>query len=94
MKNKEFNIEEFKDLMIESDIQGLNYLFTNEIIYYNRLNERDNYIYNLYLATIALNHCQIDYEESYIPKYFNNDIYYNAKIALLKELDLLEVFYE
>ena len=61
MENKNFNKKEFWELMEESDRQGLEYLYANEIKYY-RKTDRGTYIKILYDVVDTLNFCQMIYE--------------------------------
>lgn len=83
LENKDFNEKEFKEIISSSDIEGIQYLYDNEIKYYNRFIQKQNYIYNLYVATCSLNQCN-DYYEHEIG--INLDIYKQVRNTLLTEL--------
>lgn len=89
LENKDFNFKEFKDILNGSDIAGLEYLYENEIKYYNLFIPRNDYIYKLYIATCSLN-CCVEYYESYsqtkCENNFDYDIYTNTRDLLFKEL--------
>lgn len=87
MKNKDFNKKEFWELMNESDIQGLEYLYANEIEKYGQ-EERETYIRMLYFVVETLNYCQVEYETSDVTRFYDSDLYINAKRMLFNELEL------
>ena len=87
MKNKNFNKKEFWELMEESDRQGLEYLYANEIKYY-RKTDRETYIKTLYDVIDTLNFCQMIYETTDVTRFYNSNLYINAKRMLFNELEL------
>ena len=87
MKNKNFNKKEFWELMEESDRQGLEYLYANEIKYY-RKTDRETYIKTLYDVVDTLNFCQMIYETTDVTRFYNSNLYINAKRMLFNELEL------
>lgn len=87
MKNKDFNKKEFWELMEESDRQGLEYLYANEIKYY-RKTDRGTYIKTLYDVVCTLNFCQMIYETTDVTRTYDSNLYINAKRMLFNELEL------
>lgn len=87
MKNKDFNKKEFWVLMNESDIQGLKYLYANEIEKYGQ-GERETYIRTLYDVVDTLNFCQMIYETTDVTRFYDSNLYINAKRMLFNELEL------
>lgn len=87
MKNKNFNKKEFWELMEESDRQGLEYLYANEIKYY-RKTDRETYIKTLYDVVDTLNFCQMIYETTNVTRFYDSNLYINAKRMLFNELEL------
>ncbi len=87
MKNKNFNKKEFWELMEESDRQGLEYLYANEIKYY-RKTDRETYIKTLYDVVDTLNFCQMIYETTDVTRFYDSNLYINAKRMLFNELEL------
>lgn len=92
MENKDFNYKEFKEIVNSSDTAGLDYLYENEIKYYNRFITRHDYIYNLYMATCSLNTCNDLYETSQFDNNFNFTLYANVRNKLFEELGLNGVY--
>lgn len=88
MENKDFNYKEFKEIINSSDIAGLDYLYENEIKYYNRFIARNNYIYCLYMSACYLNQCNNSYETTDFENKFEFDIYANVRNKLLEELGI------
>lgn len=87
MKNKNFNKKEFWELMEESDRQGLEYLYANELKYY-RKTDRETYIKILYDVVDTLNFCQMIYETTDVTRFYDSNLYINAKRMLFNELEL------
>lgn len=89
MYNKDFDYKKFKEIISSSDYQGLMYLYDNEIRYYNCLEVRQEYIYQLWRATIALNVCNNIYETIEFENNFEFDVYMNTRNKLLEELSFI-----
>lgn len=87
MENKNFNKKEFWELMEESDRQGLEYLYANEIKHY-RKTDRETYIKTLYDVVDTLNFCQMIYETTDVTRFYDSNLYINAKRMLFNELEL------
>lgn len=87
IRNKDFNFKEFKDILNGSDIAGLDYLYENEIKYYNRLYVSENYLYCLYTATCSLNCCVELYENEYENNLenFDYELYTSVRNKLFTE---------
>ena len=89
--NKNFNKKEFRKLLEGGDLNGLKYLYENEIKFYKIDNfkfSREEYIKTLYEATIKLNYCVFLYESTDVENHFNWDIYAIVRDKLLEELNL------
>lgn len=86
LENKEFNYKEFKDIIASNDNEGIQYLYDNEIKYYNMFIDRHAYIYNLYVATMSLNIANNYYETRNFENDFNFDLYMEVRNKLLEEL--------
>lgn len=71
----------------ESDRQGLEYLYANEIKYY-RKTDRETYIKTLYDVVDILNFCQMIYETTDVTRFYDSNLYINAKRMLFNELEL------
>lgn len=87
LENKDFNFKEFKDILNGSDIAGLEYLYENEIKYYNLFIPRNDYIYKLYIATCSLNCCVELYENEYENdlENFDYELYTSVRNKLFTE---------
>lgn len=91
---KSFNYNNFKKELEESDLSGLEYLEKNLI---DKLKEnydkhtwdftREEYLVNLFYATLYLNKCNMIFEISNVENNFKYDLYFQTKDLLLEELE-------
>ena len=97
MKN-DFDFQTFKNEFDMGDIWGLNYIGKTIIKDMEENNKnviditKEDYIINLFKATICLNTCNDIYETTDKARDFNYDLYYNTRDLLLKELGLSNVW--
>ena len=92
-----FNIEEFKKEYEFGDLSGLEYLEKTIIKNMKEINSKNNtifftkedYLINLFYATLSLNYCNNIYETDYKEngKNFNYDLYFQTKDLLFTELE-------
>lgn len=91
-----FNLEEFKKEYSYGDLSGLEYLEKTLIKDLKEKNKntmdltREDYLIDLFYATLSLNSCNNIYETTNVKNSFQYDLYFNTKYLLFKELGLEE----
>lgn len=90
--NNRFDYETFKKEFNDGDIWGLQYLETTIINDLKETNKnktditREDYIIDLFYATMALNSCNNIYEITDKAKDFDYNLYFDTRNLLFKEL--------